>query len=75
MRVVRTSATGGLGQNSSFLVVDNIICPTGSVGPRDSLFVDGLTLTTYAPPNTGIIVDRAQGILRSAHARLPHPAP
>jgi hypothetical protein len=64
MRVVRTSATGGLGQNNGFLVVDDIVCPTGSVGPCDSMFVDGqeLSFPVVAPPPTGTTVSMAQGI-------------
>lgn len=62
MRVVRTSATGGMGTNNSFLAVDNVICPSGSVGPCDSLLVDGSTLAAIAPPPVGALVDSVQGI-------------
>lgn len=63
MRVVRTSLTGGM-TFSSFKVVDNAICPPGSVGPCDSMTVDGSTLsfTAYPPPAIGTTVDWAQGI-------------
>jgi hypothetical protein len=62
LRVVRTSLTGGLGTNNSFLAVSNTVCPNGSLGPCDSLFVDGNTLATIAPPPAGAFVDSVQGI-------------
>ncbi len=64
MRVVRTSATGGMGQANGFLVVDNVVCPPGSLGPCDSMFVDGNTLSQpqYTPPSVGTLVDAVQGI-------------
>lgn len=64
IRVVRTSVTGGLGTNNSFLGVDNVICPPGSLGPCDSLFVDGNTLADpgISPPAVASIVGSVQGI-------------
>lgn len=65
MRVVRTSLQpGGIGTFSSFIVVDNTICPNGSLGPCDSLFVDGSTLsfTAVTPLPLGALVDSVQGI-------------
>jgi hypothetical protein len=63
MRVVRTSLTGGM-TFSSFKVVDEAVCPSGSPGPCDSMVVDGSTLsfTAYPPPAIGTIVDQVQGI-------------
>ncbi len=55
MRVARVA---GLGANA-FLVVDATVPPASAV---DSVFVDGATLTTYAPPALGVVVDRVQGI-------------
>lgn len=58
LKVARVSTTGGLGTNNSFLLVDPT-CP----GPIcDSVFVDGNTLTTYAPPAVGTTVDWVQGL-------------
>jgi hypothetical protein len=64
LRVVRTSLTPGLGTFSSFLAVDNGTCPSGSIGPCDSLFVDGSTLGNPAitPPPVGALVDSVRGI-------------
>ncbi len=57
-KVGRVSTTGGLGTNNSFLVVD-----PACLGPIcDSVFVDGNTLATYAPPAVGTVVDWVQGI-------------
>lgn len=53
MRVARTVGVG----NNSFLVVDNSI-PV----PTDSVFIDGNTLTTFAAPALGVLVDAVQGI-------------
>jgi hypothetical protein len=61
LRIVRTSLTGGLGFNA-FLTVDNAVCPAGSLGPCDTVFVDGNTLTSFTPPPTGTFVDLVQGI-------------
>jgi hypothetical protein len=55
MTVARTSLTGGLGTNNSFLVVS-------ASAPSDSVFVDGNKLTTYAPPPVGTTVNFVQGI-------------
>ncbi|MGH2650266.1 MAG: hypothetical protein ACRDHK_03525, partial [Actinomycetota bacterium] len=64
LRVVRTSLTGGMGTNNSFLSVSHTVCPPGSLGPCDSLFVDGNTLASpsIAPPPVGALVDSVQGI-------------
>jgi hypothetical protein len=63
LRVVRTSDQNtGLNTPNSFLLVDNVICPPNAVGPCDSLFVDGNTLTTVGPPQVGALVDSVQGI-------------
>ena len=64
LRVVRTSLTGGLATNNSFLAVDNTLCPNGSPGPCDSLFVDGNTLASPSifPPGVASFVDSVQGI-------------
>lgn len=64
MRVVRTSLTGGMSFNN-FFVVDNVACPPSAVGPCDSMAVDGATLTTYAPPAVGVLVDNVQGVFDS----------
>ena len=58
LKVARNSVTGGLGTNNSFLVVD----PAAVGAIVDSVFVDGNTLTTYAPPAVGQAVDWVQGI-------------
>ncbi|HET9650533.1 MAG TPA: hypothetical protein VFP36_00005, partial [Usitatibacter sp.] len=55
LTVARTSLTGGLGTNNSFLVVS----PSA---PSDSVFVDGNKLTTYAPPAVGTPIFSVQGI-------------
>jgi hypothetical protein len=71
LRVVRTTAPGnakGLGQLNAFLVVDDAVCPAGSVGPCDSMFIDGNTLTILTPPPgpsgafAGTIVNAVRGI-------------
>jgi predicted extracellular nuclease len=65
MRVVRSSLDpGGIGTFSSMLVVDNTLCPNGSLGPCDSLFIDGSTLSFNAvsPLPHGALVDSVQGI-------------
>jgi len=59
MRVARTSDTGGMGQNNAFILVDDNLCTSG---PCDSLFIDGNTLTNYAPPAVGTLVSNVQGI-------------
>lgn len=61
LRVARNSFTGGLGTSNSFLLVDNVVCPPSAIGPCDSVFVDGNTLTTYTPPNPGTFVSLVQG--------------
>ncbi len=64
-RVVRNSLQpGGIGTLSSMIVVDNVICPAGSLGPCDSVFIDGRTLsfTAVTPLPLGALVDSAQGI-------------
>jgi hypothetical protein len=55
LTVVRTSLTGGLGQNNAFLVIN-------PGAPADSVFVDGNKLTTFAPPPVGTNVFSVQGI-------------
>jgi hypothetical protein len=65
LRVARRTPTvgsAGLGTNNSFLLVDNVVCPTGSVGPCDSVFVDGNTLFQITPPPLGTIVNAVRGI-------------
>jgi len=65
MRIVRTSESpGGIGTFSSMLAVDNTVCPNGSLGPCDSLFIDGSTLsfTAVSPLATGALIDSVQGI-------------
>lgn len=56
LTVVRTSLTGGLGTNNSFLVID-------PAAPSDSVFINGNKLTTYAPPAIGTIISSVQGIM------------
>jgi len=56
MVVRRTSLSGGtIGQNNAFILVS-------ASAPSDSLFIDGNTLTTFAPPAIGTTVDMVQGI-------------
>lgn len=64
LRVVRTSDTGGLDNTSAFLAVDHTLCPPGSMGPCDTLFVDGATLASPSviPPTVNSIADSVQGI-------------
>jgi hypothetical protein len=69
MRVVRVSGTvlgdnRGLGQFDSWIVVDDVVCPSGTVGECDSVYIDGLTCATpsYAPPPAGTKVDMVQGL-------------
>jgi hypothetical protein len=65
MRIVRTSESpGGIGTFASMLAVDNTLCPNGSLGPCDSLFIDGSTLsfTAVSPLAIGALIDSVQGI-------------
>ena len=65
LRVVRTSLqTPGIGTFSSMLAVNHTLCPPGSLGPCDSLFIDGSTLsfTAVTPLPLGALVDSVQGI-------------
>lgn len=56
MIVRRTSNSGGsIGQANGFILVS-------AAAPADSLFIDGNTLTTFAPPPIGTQVDMVQGI-------------
>ena len=57
--VVRTSLTGGMGQNNGFIIVD-------PAAPSDSVFIDGNKLTQYAPPAVGSPVTDVQGIMNQA---------
>jgi hypothetical protein len=66
LRVAKNSDTGGLGQVNAFLLVDNVICPTGSIGPCDTLFVDANTLANIQPLPVGALVDSVQGIYNQA---------
>jgi hypothetical protein len=68
MRVVVTNFTRNLGTFRSALVVDNNVCPPGSPGPCDSLFID---MSTYAnpaidPPAVGAVIDSVQGLYSQA---------
>ncbi|MEQ1832983.1 MAG: T9SS type A sorting domain-containing protein [Candidatus Eisenbacteria bacterium] len=54
LTVVRTSLTGGLGNNA-------FLCISPSA-PSDSVFVDGNKLTTFAPPAVGTNIVSVQGI-------------
>lgn len=56
LKVARTSLTGGLGTNNSFLCVN-------STAGSDSVFVDGNTLTSFSPPPVGTVLNFVQGIL------------
>jgi flagellar hook capping protein FlgD len=55
LTVVRTSLTGGMGQNNAFLVIN-------PGAPSDSVFIDGNKLTTFAPPAVGTPIFSVQGI-------------
>ena len=68
MRVVRTNFTGLPGTFRSALVVDNNVCPPGSGGPCDSMFIDMSTLANPAidPPAVGSIIPEVQGIYGQA---------
>lgn len=59
LTVVRTSLTGGMGTNNSFLVIS-------ASAPSDSVFVEGNKLTTYAPPAVGTVIQSVQGVLGQA---------
>lgn len=63
-RVVRTNFTGGSGPFRWMRVVDNTICPDGSIGPCDTVLVDMSTLANPAinPPAVGTLVNNVQGI-------------
>lgn len=64
-RVVRNSLQpGGIGTFSSMIVVDNVSCPNGSLGPCDSVFIDGSTLSFNAvtPLPLAALIDSAQGV-------------
>lgn len=56
LTVVRTSLTGGLNTNNSFLLIN-------PGNPSDSVFVDGNKLTTFAPPSVGTAIASVQGIM------------
>jgi hypothetical protein len=83
MRVVRISGTDfgppadnrGMGQTYAWLVVDDTVCPDGTVGECDSVYVDGLTCATpfYTPPPVGKKVDMVQGLYdqRSPSTYIP----
>ena len=58
LTVVRTSLTGGLG-NNAFIVIN-----PGT--PSDSVFIDGNKLTTYAPPPVGTPITSVQGVYNQA---------
>ncbi len=64
LRICRTSATPGLGTSRAALVVNNMLCPNGSVGPCDSLFIDLSTLANpvLSPGTVDQIVDYVQGV-------------
>lgn len=66
LRVARNSLTGGLVTFSSYLVVDNTVCPISSVGPCDSMFIDGSTLANIFPPSVGTILNGVQGVYGQA---------
>lgn len=56
MVVRRTSNSGGsIGGANAFLLVS-------AAAPSDTVFIDGNTLTTFAPPPIGTTVDMVQGI-------------
>ncbi len=56
MVVRRTSLSGGsIGGSNAFLLVS-------ASAPSDTVFIDGNTLTTFAPPPIGTTVDMVQGI-------------
>ncbi len=59
MRVARTA---GLGNN--FLVVDNVICPPGSAGPCDSMYVDQTMLPnpSCGQPGLGTLLTSVAGV-------------
>src|SRR5689334_4684173 len=59
LTVARTSLTGGLNTNNSFLVVS-------ASAPSDSVFIEGNKLTTFAPPPVGTPIASVQGILNQA---------
>jgi len=59
LTVVRTSLTGGMGTNNSFIVIS-------ASAPSDSVFVEGNKLTTYAPPAVGTVIQTVQGVLGQA---------
>jgi hypothetical protein len=50
--------------NSQFLVVDNVACPEGSVGPCDSVFIETTTLCNpiFGKPALGTIIQSVQGV-------------
>lgn len=60
---VRVARTVGVG-TTNFVVVDNTTCPTGSVGPCDSVFVDGGTLPnpSVTQPAFGTIAQSISGV-------------
>lgn len=64
LRVARSSLQNSIGTFSSFIAVNNAVCPPGFVGNCDSLFVDGSTCANPAltPPPIGAIVAAVRGI-------------
>ncbi len=59
LTVVRTSLTGGMGTNNSFLAI-------AAGAPSDSVFIEGNKLTTFAPPAVGTVLTSVQGIMNQA---------
>lgn len=59
MRVARLPVSG-----SNWYVVDNVICPPGTVGPCDTVYVNGTTLPnpTFGQPPLGTLVGTIQGV-------------
>ena len=66
LRVARNSLTGGLNTFSSYIVVDNVVCPESSSGPCDSMFVDGSTLTSIFPPSVTTVLSAVKGVYGQA---------
>lgn len=61
MRVARVGDSV-IGATRNCLLVDNSVCPNGSLGPCDSLFVETSTLAGVEPPPLGAAITFVRGL-------------
>ena len=64
MRVARHVGLGTSAiPTANCLVVDNVVCPPGSLGPCDSLLIETATLAGVGAPPVGGVVSSVQGVM------------